>query len=46
MFFKTSGVNSKDVDNKNVNNKDVSNKDVSNIKNYNKRSSVLLVFLI
>jgi hypothetical protein len=46
MFFKTSGVGRKDVSSKDVNNKGVESIDVSSYKNCNKKSNVLLVFLI
>jgi hypothetical protein len=45
-FFKTSGVGRKNVSSKDVNNKDVGNINVSSIENCDKRSSVLLAFLI
>jgi hypothetical protein len=45
-LFKTSGVGRKDVDSKEVSSKDVSNIDVGSQENCNKRSRVLLVFLI
>jgi hypothetical protein len=45
-FFKTSGVGRKDVSSKNINNKNVSSIDLSDIENCDKKSSVLLVFLI
>ena len=46
MFFKTKGVGYKDIGNKNVSNKNVSSIDVDNKENCDKKSSVLLVFLI
>jgi hypothetical protein len=51
MLFRTSGVGRRDVGSKEVNSKDVGSIDVSSIdvgsrENCNKRSRVLLVFLI
>jgi hypothetical protein len=46
MLFRTSGVGCKDVGNKDVSSKDIGSIDVSGIENCDKRSSVLLVFLI
>jgi hypothetical protein len=46
MFFRTSDVSCKDVSSKDISNKDVGSIDVSNKENRDKRSSVLLVFLI
>jgi hypothetical protein len=46
MFFKISSVNYKDVGSKDVSNKDIGNINVGSKENYNKRSKVLLVFLI
>jgi hypothetical protein len=45
-FLRTSGVGYKNVSSKDVSNKDVSSINVSSLKNYNKRSSFLFVFLI
>jgi hypothetical protein len=46
MLFRTSNVSCKDVSNKNVSSKDVSSIDVSGLENCDKKSSLLLVFLI
>jgi hypothetical protein len=45
-LFKTSGVGRKDVDNKEFSSKDVGSIDVGSRENCDKRSKVLLVFLI
>jgi hypothetical protein len=46
MLFKISGVGRKDVSSKDVSNKDVGSIDVGGLENCDKRSSLLLVFLI
>jgi hypothetical protein len=46
MLFRTSGVGRKDVSSKDVSSKDVSSIDVGGLKNCDRRSSLLLVFLI
>jgi hypothetical protein len=45
-LFKTSGVGRKDIGNKEVSNKDVGSINVGSQENCNKKSKVLLVFLI
>jgi hypothetical protein len=45
-FFKTSGVGRKNVSSKNVSSKDVGSIDVGGLENCDRRSSLLLVFLI
>jgi hypothetical protein len=45
-FFKTSGVGRKDISSKDISNKDVGSIDVSSLENCDKKSSLLLVFLI
>jgi hypothetical protein len=46
MLFKTSDVGRKDISSKEVSNKNISSIDVGSQENYNKKSRVLLVFLI
>jgi hypothetical protein len=46
MLFRTSGVSYKDVSSKDVSSKDVGSIDVGGLENCDKRSSLLLVFLI
>jgi hypothetical protein len=45
-LFKTSDVSCKDVSSKDVSNKDVNSIDVNGLENCDKKSSLLLVFLI
>jgi hypothetical protein len=45
-FFKTSGVSHKDVGSREFSSKDISSINVNSQENYNKKSRVLLVFLI
>jgi hypothetical protein len=45
-LFRTSGVGRKDVSSKDVSSKDVGSIDVSGLENYDRRSRLLLVFLI
>jgi hypothetical protein len=45
-LFRTSGVSRKDVSSKDVSSKDVSSIDINGLENCDRRSSLLLIFLI